>query len=58
MTGAAQWVKGSSVDTTAAWMQSLAWELPYATSAAIKIIIMKNLKIKRKVGEFPGGSVG
>lgn len=32
----AQWVKGCSVATAVAQIQSLAWELPYAFSAAIK----------------------
>ena len=39
-----QWVKGSGVATAAAWVavgtwiQSLAWELPYALDAALKKI--------------------
>ena len=32
----AQWVKGSSSATAAAWIQSLAWELTYAVGTAIK----------------------
>ena len=31
-----QWVKGSSMATAAAWIQSLTWELPYAMGVAIK----------------------
>ena len=31
----AQWVKWSGVAIAAAWIQSLAWELSYATGAAI-----------------------
>ena len=31
-----QWVKGSSVDASSAWIQSLAQELPYAPGMAIK----------------------
>ena len=34
--GVAQWVKGSGMATAAAWIQSLFWELPYATGVAIK----------------------
>ena len=40
--GPEQWVKGSGIAaaavyvTTASWIQSLAWELPYATGVAIK----------------------
>jgi len=42
--GLEQWVKGSGVATAAAWVaagtwiQSLAWELPYALDAALKKI--------------------
>ena len=32
----AQWVKGSGITASAAWIQSLAWELPYAMGVAIK----------------------
>ena len=32
----AQWAKGSGVATAVAWIQSLAQELPYAVSRAIK----------------------
>ena len=32
----AQWVKGPSVATTEAWIQSLAGELPYDRGVAIK----------------------
>ena len=32
----AQWVKGSNVAAAVAQIQSLAWESPYATGAAIK----------------------
>ena len=32
----AQWVKGSSVASGAAWTQSLAGELPYAMGVALK----------------------
>ena len=32
-----QWVKGSSFATAVAWIQFLAWELPYATGVAIKL---------------------
>ena len=51
MPGPVQWVKGSGVAaavvqvTAAAWIQSLAQELPYATGAAIK---------KKKKKEFSG----
>ena len=31
-----QWVKGSGTAATAAWIQSLAWGLPYAVGMAIK----------------------
>ena len=46
--GPAQWVEGSSVDAasgfaTAAWIQSLAQKLPYATGVAIKKIFFKCL---------------
>ena len=43
--GPVQLVKGSGFVTAAAWIQSLAQELPYATSAAIKKL-QKNLKIE------------
>ena len=42
MSGPAQWVKGSGVATTVAWIQSLAWGLSHATGAA------RNLKKKKK----------
>jgi len=32
----AQWDKGSSVAAAGAWIQSLAWELPYAVGVAVK----------------------
>ena len=31
-----RWVKESGVATVAAWIQSLAWELPYTMDTAIK----------------------
>ena len=31
-----EWVKGSGIAAAAAWIQSLAQELPYATGGAIK----------------------
>ena len=34
--GLVQWVKGSGVAIAVAWIQSLAWEFPYATGAAIE----------------------
>ena len=30
------WVEGYDIAATAAWIQSLAWELPYAMGATIK----------------------
>ena len=30
-----QWVKGSSIAATVAWIQAIAWKLPYAMGAAI-----------------------
>ena len=33
--GSVQWVKGSGVASAEAWIQSLAWELPYAMATAI-----------------------
>ena len=39
-----------------AWIQPLAWELPYAAGVALKY---KQTKIKNKKSwKFPGGSVG
>ena len=35
--GPAQWVKGSSVAAAIAWIQFLAWELPFAVGGAIKL---------------------
>lgn len=31
-----QWVKGSALAAAAAWIQSLAWKLPYAVGATFK----------------------
>ena len=50
----AQWVRGSSIATAvayvtaAAWIRSLAWELPYTMAVTIK---KKKKKKKRKEGE-------
>ena len=40
------WVKGCGIVTAAAWIQSLAQELPYAVGAAKK----KKKKIKKQFG--------
>ena len=34
--GLAQWARGSSVAEAVAWIQSLAWELPFAMGVGIK----------------------
>ena len=31
-----QWIKGFSVTAAVAWLQTLAWELPYAVDVTIK----------------------
>ena len=47
--GPAQWVKGSCLATVVVWIQSLAWELPYAMCAAIKKKKKKkNVILKRR----------
>ena len=46
----AQWVKGSGIVTAAAWIQSLASELPYVTSAAIKKNLLQARHHSRHLG--------
>ena len=58
MPGLAHWLKGSDVPTVVAqvaagaWIQSLTWELPYATGAAIKLKI-KTKKEKKIITHHP-----
>ena len=52
--GPVQWIKGSGIDTAMAevasvvWVQSLAQELPYAVSIAIKFLKRKKKEKKEK----------
>ena len=52
----AWWVKGSGIAAAVARIQSLAWELPYAMGAAIKMKLNKSRPPKPSKLYFPQGA--
>ena len=49
----AQWVKVSNIATAAAWIQSLAQELPYATDVVTKLKKKKKKRERERETLFP-----
>ena len=41
-----QWIKGLGIVAAAAWIQSLAQELPYSVGAAIKLKKKKKMRVR------------